>query len=314
MKSKKRVFITGATGFVGKALCQHFLHNDLYLIKVAVRKAGILPDHIPYVVQSFSEQTDWLTNLRDVDVVIHLAGRSHVMHETEENPYDAYAAVNIEMTKALVEAAAQAGVKRFIYMSTTKVNGEFTTDKPFTEEDQPNPFDDYAKTKTIAERLIKNVCASANMDYVIIRPPLIYGPNVKANFKSLIAFSLKKWPLPLGAVNNKRSLVYLDNLNDFVQLCVDHPNARNEIFFVADDEVLSTKELIQAISATENKSSWLIAIPIPILKSLFMLINRSLFTKLCANFQVDTTKAKRLLGWKPPFSVYEGLKRSMINR
>ncbi len=306
----KNILITGATGFVGSALCT-LLEKSPHVFTAMVRTGGNFDVDCSVVHCDLSEETDYDTLLSNVDVVIHLAGRAHVLNETESDPYEAFAAINVHATRQLVSAAARLGVERFIYMSTTKVCGETTSAKPFNERTPINPADDYAKTKALAESVIQEVCESSAMEYVIIRPPLVYGPNVKANFKRLISISRTRWPMPLGAVHNHRSMIYIGNLIDFVSLCITHPQAANQVFFVSDGEDLSTTGLIRSLAEYQQSKNCLLPVPMPVLKVLFNRLQPGLYTKLCENLQVDIIKAKNRLGWKPPFSPEEGLRKTV---
>lgn len=308
---QERILVTGATGFVGQALCAYLLKHG-HSFSAVVRQEGRLGGEIPTIlVPNLNKHTDLSSVLSDVDVLIHLAGRAHVMHETEADAYAAYASVNIDLTQHLINSAKQAGIKRVVFLSTTKVNGEFTVDKPFTEQDQLNPVDDYAKTKMEAERIIQEGCANNDMEYVIIRPPLVYGPKVKANFKRLMALSVSRWPLPFGAINNLRSFVYLENLVDFIGVCIRHPQARNQTFFVSDGQDISTKTLIQIMAATKRKKTWLIPIPEKLIHTVLIALKPTLYQRVCANFQISIDKAKTMLNWKPPFTIKEAIDKTM---
>lgn len=305
-----KILITGATGFVGKVLCEHLAQLPFH-IQAVVRRAGRFSKNISVVTLTLDEDTPWESVLSDVDVVIHLAGRAHVMHETSKNPYEAFEAINVKATQHLVKCAAEAGVERFIYLSSVKVCGEHTFEQPFDEKTDLAPEDDYAITKAKAESVIKDLSSECKMDYVIIRPPLVYGANVKANFKRLVSLSKSRMPIPLGGVQNLRSLIYLGNLIDFIAVCIHHPEAKNQTFFVSDDQDISTSDLIRLLGKAQNVTPKLIAIPNLILKLAIKLIRPSLYNRLCGNLQVDISKAKTLLGWKPPFSVSEGLNKML---
>lgn len=276
-----------------------------------VRDGGNLDTDFSVVHSDLSENTDYDAILSNIDVVIHLAGRAHVLNETENNPYEAFAAINVHATRQLVSSAARLGVERFIYMSTTKVCGECTTDLPFNECSPISPSDDYAKTKALAENIIQEVCESSAMDYVIIRPPLVYGPNVKANFKRLMSISRTRWPIPLGAIDNRRSMIFIDNLTDFVSLCITHPQAANQVFFVSDGVDLSTTGLIRRLAEYQQRKYCLLSVPTPVLKAIFNFVKPGLYTKLCENLQVDISKAKTRLSWEPPFSPEDGLRKTV---
>lgn len=306
-----KILITGTTGFVGNKLCQALSMRGDAVFAVARRQVAI-DTNITVINKVLSKDTDWQDWLKDIDVVIHLAGRAHVMKDVSENPYQAYADINIHATKHLAEQAALSGVKRFIYLSSIKVNGERTKDIAFTETDSPQPEDDYGKTKYEAEKALNNIGKDTEMEVVIIRPPLVYGEGVKANFKSLIKLAQLNIPLPFGAIRNKRSLVYIENIIDFILLCTHHPSAANQTFLISDDDDVSITRLIQEIKEASGKRSLLIPVPQSWLRFVLQLIGKSsLSDRLLGNLQVDITKAKTLLDWKPPYSVKEGIEKTV---
>jgi nucleoside-diphosphate-sugar epimerase len=305
------ILVTGATGFIGNKLCQVLSMRGDAVVAVA-RKQVNIDTNITVINKVLSKDTDWQDCLKDIDVVIHLAGRAHVMNDVSENPYQAYADINIDATKQLAEQAALSGVKRFIYLSSIKVNGERTKDIAFSETDSPQPEDDYGKTKYEAEKALNSIGKDTGMEVVIIRPPLVYGEGVKANFKSLIKLAQLNIPLPFGAIRNKRSLVYIENIIDFILLCTHHPSAANQTFLISDDDDVSITRLIQEIKEASGKRSLLIPVPQSWLKFVLQLIGKSsLSDRLLGNLQVDMTKAKTLLDWKPPFTVEQGINKTI---
>lgn len=286
------VLITGATGFVGKTLCTH-------LIEQGHSTTAIRAD----VSNKFTSA--------HYDCLIHLAGRSHVMKETAIDVYQAYASVNIDYTIKAVELALQLKIKRFIFLSSVKVYGE-TSNNPFKEIDITTPQDDYGRTKLEAELLLRDFCRTHEMELIIIRSPLIYGRDVKANFKNLIKLCQSKLPLPFGAIHNKRSMVYIENLIDFITLCITHPKAANETYLISDDEDISSTQLIRTIRKSLGIPTLLIPVPQSWLVFMLNVIGKnSLSTRFCGNLQVDITKAKTLLGWKPPFTFEQGIKNTI---
>jgi UDP-glucose 4-epimerase len=306
-----KILVTGATGFIGNKLCQALSMGGDAVVAVSRRQVAI-DTNITVINKVLSKDTDWQDDLKDVDVVIHLAGRAHVMNDVSENPYQAYADINIDATKQLAEQAALFGVKRFIYLSSIKVNGERTKDVAFSETDSPQPEDDYGITKCEAEKVLNNIAIQTGMDVVIIRPPLVYGAGVKANFKSLIKLAQLNIPLPFGAIDNKRSLVFIENLIDFILLCTHHPNAASQTFLISDDDDVSTTRLIQYIKESSGKRPLLIPVPQSWLRFVFQLIGKSfLLDRLLGNLQVDITKAKTLLNWKPPFTLEQGINKTI---
>lgn len=308
------ILVTGASGFIGSKLCQTLsLRGDIVI--AVTRKQVSLNKSITLINKALSKNTNWKSCLKDIDVVIHLAGRAHVMKDASENPYQAYANINIHATKHLAEQAALSGVKRFIFLSSVKVNGERNDKIAFNETDSPRPEDDYGKTKWEAEKALNQISKNTKMEVVIIRPPLVYGQGVKANFKSMIKLAQLNFPLPFGAIHNKRSLVFIENLVDFIILCTHHPRAANQTFLISDDNDVSTTQLIQHIQEASRKKGLLLPVPQSWLIFLFRLIGKSsLLDRLCGNLQVDITKAKTLLNWKPPYSVKEGIAKTVCDK
>jgi nucleoside-diphosphate-sugar epimerase len=309
-----KLLVTGATGFVGQALITRLITFDDYKVYAAVRKVvTIFPSEVSQVkFDSLSPVTDWCNHLKAMDCVIHTAARVHVMSETSTNPFEDFRYVNTKATLNLAEQAAASGVKRFIYISSIKVNGEVTLPGyPFTANDIFVPADPYALSKYEAEQGLLSLAKETEMDVVIIRPPLVYGPKVKANFLSMMKVLNKSIPLPFGAVHNKRSLVALDNLVDLIITCIEHPSASNEVFLVSDDEDLSTSELLTRVSKAVGKRAWLLPLNQKLLEFCLGLIGKKdLSQRLCASLQIDISKTKRILNWTPPVSVDEGLERT----
>ena len=264
-----------------------------------------------FVVGNIDGATNWSLALEGVDMVIHLAARVHVMHDTETDPITAFRTVNVDGTLNLARQAAASGVKRFVFISSVKVNGESTVPgHAFSEADAPNPQDAYGQSKHEAEQGLRQLSADTGMEVVIIRPPLVYGPGVKANFASLMRAVQRGWPLPLGAVHNQRSLVALDNLVDFIVNCITHPKAANQTFLVSDGEDLSTPDLIRRMARVMNRIARLMPVPMWALKAGALLLGKGdAVQRLCGNLQVDISKSRTLLGWSPPISVDEGLRR-----
>jgi nucleoside-diphosphate-sugar epimerase len=309
----RHLLITGATGFVGKAVCEQAVHHGLS-VKGALRIRVAVPSCIePFVVGEINGLTGWGNALRDVNVVVHLAARVHVMNDTEADPLTAFRAVNVDGPLNLARQAAAAGVKRFVFISSVKVNGESTQmGQAFTEADAPNPQDAYGHSKAEAEQGLRQLSADTGMEVVIIRPPLVYGPGVKANFAALMRAVQRGWPLPLGAVHNQRSLVALDNLVDFIVTCITHPQAANQTFLVSDGQDLSTTELVRGMAQAAGVHARLLPVPVWALQAGASLLGKgNAVQRLCGNLQVDMSKACSLLGWVPPVSVEEGLRRTM---
>ncbi len=310
------ILITGAAGFVGKALVQRLIADDeSRRLVVTVRKDWPRwPEQVQAIANgNLNPSTDWSVALEGVSVVVHLAARVHVMHDTAGDPLTAFCAVNVVGTLNLARQAATAGVKRFVFISSIKVNGESTSSgKAFTELATPNPQDAYGQSKHEAEQVLRQLRADTGMEVVIIRPPLVYGPGVKANFAALMRAVQRGWPLPLGAIHNKRSLVALDNLVDFIVTCITHPQAANQTFLVSDGQDLSTTELVRGMAQAAGLPARLLPVPAWALQLAASASGKgAAVQRLCGNLQVDITKARTLLGWGPPVSVNEGLRRAM---
>jgi UDP-glucose 4-epimerase len=252
--------------------------------------------------------------LREVDAVFHLAARVHVMKDTAVDSLAEFRKVNVLGTLNLARQAAAVGVKRFVFVSSVKVNGESTpVGQAFTEADEPNPQDAYAVSKFEAEQGLREIAADTGMAVVIIRPPLVYGPGIKANFAALMRAVQRGWPLPLGAVRNQSSLVALDNLVDFVVTCITHPQAVNQTFLVSDGQDLSTTELVRGMAHAAGVPARLLPVPVWALQAGATLLGKGdAVQRLCGNLQVDISKARQLLGWVPPVSVDEGLRRAVV--
>ncbi|ERS84287.1 hypothetical protein Q672_02180 [Marinobacter sp. EVN1] len=307
----KHILVTGGSGFVGSALIKRLLseHRDI----LAVGRSDVNLPVETVKVSSFSELGALGQRLGSVDVVVHCAARAHIMNDDTVDPLAEYRKVNVDGTLNVARHALEAGVKRFLFVSSIKVNGEHTPPgRPFTEEAAPAPEDPYGISKYEAERELQALCAETGMELVIIRPPLVYGPGVKGNFASMIRLMEKGLPLPLGAVRNKRSLVALDNLVDLIVTCVDSPAAANQVFLAADGQDISTTELLRNVANAMGKPARLLPVP-----SGLLMLGASLFGKkavakrLLGSLQVDISKARELLGWQPPVSVEEGLARAV---
>lgn len=294
-----RVLVTGAEGFIGKSLCSSLRRGDCHVIPAP--RLAFPGGKAPIIERGTAP-----------DAVIHLAARVHVMHDTAADPLAAFREVNVEATLVLASRAADAGVRRFVFISSVKVNGEFTAlGQPFTERDAAAPQDAYAQSKWEAEQGLHQIAASTGMEVVIIRPPLVYGPGVKANFASLMRAVQRGVPLPLGAVHNLRSLVGLDNLVDFIITCAHHPAAANHTFLISDGADISTPNLIRAMAQAAHRPARLVSLPVGVLLTVASLFGkRTAVDRLCGNLQLDTSKARDLLQWAPPVGLDEGLRRA----
>jgi UDP-glucose 4-epimerase len=307
------VLITGANGFIGSAIVLKLASIVSNVVRAAVRKPSI---KFPKSVQiadnlDLSDCTDWGRALEKIDVVIHCAARVHVMNDTSKDPINEFRKINTDGTLNLARQAALAGVKRFIFISTLGVNGAETSNIPYKADDIPHPHSPYAQSKLEAELGLREISESTNMSIVIIRPPLVYGPNAPGNFGSLLRWVNRRIPLPLGAIKNKRSFIFLDNLVDMIICCIEHPNAVNQVFLVSDDEDLSTTELLKKMGSALNKSTLLLPIPMYFLNTAARIVGKSKVTQqLLGSLQVDIEKTKTLLNWKPPYSVDVALKKT----
>lgn len=306
-----RVLVTGANGFVGSRLAGQLGRTDHFSLACAVRTTGTCRFGEEYSIGELGPKTDWSAALRGQDVVVHLAARAHVMVDEAPDPLVEYRRVNVDGTLNLARQAIDAGVRRFVFVSSIKVNGEQTDlGQPFTSDQMTAPADAYGVSKLEAERGLLALGKESGMEVVIIRPPLVYGPGVKGNFATLIKLVEKGIPLPLGAISNKRTLVSLDNLVDLIQVCIDHPAAANEVFLAGDNRDLSTSELLREVGKAVGKPARLIPVPQGLLMVAARLLGKTdVARRLFGSLQVDISKARNLLGWEPPVSVEEGLRR-----
>ena len=270
---------------------------------------GVLPVGSIEVVGDINPHTNWTDALVGVDVVIHLAARVHIMNDVALDPLEEYRNANTLATIHLAQEAAKAGVKRFIYLSSIKVNGEETSPgQSYSEDSAPAPIDPYGVSKWEAELGLEKVCTQTGMQFVIIRPPLVYGPGVKANFQKLMGLVAKGLPLPLGAVHNQRSMLALDNLVSFIAEVTTNPLAANQRFLLSDGKDVSTTQLLKLLAKGMGKSIWLLPVPAFILKAAAQMFGASAAAdRLLGSLRIDSSKARRLLQWQPPLSAEEGI-------
>jgi nucleoside-diphosphate-sugar epimerase len=314
-RSVSVLLVTGANGFAGSALCAQ-LSKSRYQVRQVIRCRK--EDKLAQLAKSENAEvltvggigpdTNWTSAIQNVDVVIHLAARVHVMRDTATYALGEFRRVNVAGTKRLAIAAAQAGVKRFVYLSSAKVVGESTNNHALSECDAPAPEEPYGISKWEAEQILHKVADETGLDVVIMRPPLVYGPRVKANFLTLMKLVDRGVPLPFGTVVNRRSLLYVGNLVDAIILCIEHPAAAGQTFLLSDGEDVSTPELIRRLAAALGRPSWLIPVPAALLNLAARTIGKAdEISRLTGSLQVDSSRIRQALGWTPPFSIEQGL-------
>jgi UDP-glucose 4-epimerase len=305
-KREVAILLTGATGFVGRALLLHLSQRSHLRVTAAVRSnARPLGAHAGVEVGDLNGKTDWQAAVEGQNVVIHAAARAHVICEAAADPLAAFREVNVAGTLRLARQAAEAGVSRFIFISSIKVNGESTPrGKPYTVQDQPAPVDLYGISKLEAEEGLHRLAEETGMAVVIIRPVLVYGPGVQANFYSVLKWVSRGVPLPFGSINNQRSLVSLSNLIHLIETCIDHPLAANQTFLVSDGEDLSTTELLRRVGKALGKPARLLPVSATWIEGLARVLGRPDYAKrLCSSLQVDISHTTRTLNWKPVATV-----------
>jgi UDP-glucose 4-epimerase len=308
-----KILVTGATGFIGTQLSKT-LANSGHQVRDTAR--SVAPNHstthelITCDLES-ADNLDLLTT--GCDAIVHLAGRAHVMSDNPATSESLYVSANVDVTRKLAQSAARTGVKRMILLSSVKVNGESTTiNTPFTAQDIPNPQDPYGRSKTQAEQALWDVASSSGLEGIVIRPPLVYGPGVRANFASLIGIVNRGIPLPLGSIQNKRSFISIDNLINCITTALQSSNAAGQTFLVSDGNDLSTPELIRSIASALHKSPMLIPFPPALLKLAATTAGkRSAYDRLCGSLTVDIASTKQNLSWTPPFTVQDSLQRTV---
>ena len=306
-----RVLLTGATGFIGQALSIELLNQGFNLTVFLRKKNDLFANNVNQVVGNFSNNTDWSQVLEKIDCVVHLAGKAHVIDKSNKSTMDDYKEINTDLTLKLAKESAESGVTRFVFLSSILVNGN-QNNKPFTEDDEPNPQGPYAISKYKAEQGLFKISKKSGMEVVIIRPPLVYGANALGNFGRLLSWAKAKFllPLPFGAVDNQRSLVAIENLVDFIVTCTFHKNASNEVFLISDNQNLSTTQLLRKIAKAFEKKVFLLPVPVK-----FMIFTANLLgrrkdaIRLFSSLRVDISKAQKTLNWQPKITIDEQLKK-----
>lgn len=309
------ILVTGANGFVGRALCQR-LRDDGRDVIAGVRRKPTNAHPCGRVLGDLSTaaEAELVAALHDVDVIVHLAGRAHITNETAADSLAAFRRVNVDATRRLAQAAVATGVRRLVFVSSIKVNGERTQRRPFRADDIPAPIDAYGWSKLEAEQCLRELAATSELEVVIVRPPLIYGPGAKGNLARLADWIRRGVPLPLGAVDNRRSLVGLHNLCDLLIACTAHPAATGRTFLVSDGDDVSTPQLIQRMAAAMGQPARLVPIPVPLLAIGARLARRQAeFERLCGSLQIDMAATRSALQWNPPVSLDDGLRRMFVS-
>jgi UDP-glucose 4-epimerase len=305
--SGMKILVTGATGFVGRRVCETLRARGIDATGAA-RMAG---DGLVGVGE-IGGHTDWSEALAGCTAVIHLAARVHVMNDSETDPLRAYREVNLHGSLALARQAAQAGVSRFVFVSSVKVNGESTTGQPFSERDEPRPLDPYGQSKMEAEAALRELARETGMEVVIVRPPLVYGPGVKANFLNLVKLVGTGLPLPFGRARGRRSMVALDNLVDLLILCTTHPAAAGETFMVSDGQDLTVGELAAMIASAMGKRAMLVPVPVTLMLGAARLLGKAAVAdRLLGSLQVDIGRTRDCLGWRPAITPQAGIDQTV---
>ncbi len=306
-----RLLISGAGGFVGQAVCRRAAGRGL-AVRGAVRKEAQLGTAERVLIGDMNDATDWSLALQDVDAVIHLAARVHVMKDTSADPLAEFRKVNVQGTENLARQAARFGVKRLVYVSSIKVNGEETTGgQCFLEHDVPAPKDPYGISKWEAELALHRIAEETGLEVVIARPPLVYGPEVKGNFVQMLHALAKGVPLPVGSVRNSRSLLCVENLADALLVCATHPAAAGQTYLVSDGEDVSTPDLLKQLGASMGRPARLFGCPPALLRVMGRLTGRSSqIERLLGSLRVDSGKIRRELDWTPPYTLQQGLQKT----
>jgi len=306
-----KLLVTGATGFVGSELVNSLLNSRCYQVVSAIRGRGegegVYQQFV--AVGEINAATDWSQALRSVEVVVHTAARAHIMNDSAIDPLTEFRRVNVDGTLNLACQAIKAGVKRFIFISSIKVNGEGEANRVYRFDDAAAPEDGYGLSKWEAEQALRALCSESTMELVVIRPPLIYGPGVKGNLELLAKVIDKGLPLPLGVISNQRDMLSLNNLIDLIKTCIEHPGAAGQVFLCCDNESVSTPQLITLIANGRGKHARLWKVPLFMLSMFACLTGRqAMLKRLSSDFRIDSQHTMNTLDWKPPFSVAESMR------
>jgi len=305
-----RILVTGANGFVGSRLVTELLQRGCVVV-AAVRQCA---KDSQIAVGNIDSNTDWRVALQGVSTVIHTAARVHVMNEVAADPMAEFREMNVWATLNLARQAVSSGVRRFVFVSSVKVNGESTTDVPFSAFDVPAPQDFYGQSKLEAETALRSLAIETGLEVVIVRPPLVYGENVRANFLRLMKLSTLGLPLPLGGIKNRRSMIALDNLVDVLIACVEHPDAANQVFLVSDDHDIGLSELMKLMATAGGKKLWLIPAPIKLMSLCAKALGKSsVVDRLFGSLQVDIEHTKNTLNWRPVVSIEDALSKTVAH-
>ena len=300
-----KILMTGGSGFVGENLISNLLKKDYYQVISLARSYKVKQQSVEQIITDNIFEADFPEN---IDVIIHLAGRAHILNDQSADPLIEFRKVNVEGTLQLAQQALDKKVKRFIFISSIGVNGAITFDQPFSESTLPKPHADYAISKFEAEQELKKLFSGSDTELVIIRPPLVYAAHAPGNFARLLKLASTNLPLPFAQTNNKRSFVALENLVNFIQTCIEHPNAANQTFLVADQHSLSTRELVEYLKQGMGKKPYFIYIPQPLMKLGAICLGKSkLYEQLFESLEIETTKAQKLLDWIAPLTAKQAM-------
>lgn len=300
-----KILMTGGSGFVGENLISNLLKKDYYQVISLARSYKVKQQSVEQIITDNIFEADFPEN---IDVIIHLAGRAHILNDQSADPLIEFRKVNVEGTLQLAQQALDKKVKRFIFISSIGVNGAITFDQPFSESTLPKPHADYAISKFEAEQELKKLFSGSDTELVIIRPPLVYAAHAPGNFARLLKLASTNLPLPFAQTNNKRSFVALENLVNFIQVCIEHPNAANQTFLVADQHSLSIRELVEYLKQGMGKKPYFIYIPQPLMKLGAICLGKSkLYEQLFASLEIETTKAQKLLDWIAPLTAKQAM-------